>query len=325
MGQPYSFSFFDSVLAEAAGVSHYRLHVNPEAMVRAADAVVPLCDRLGVPAPRPHLAGFSYCHVSALGCEIINGEDYLEPKPVPFLNSPEDIDRLHEPADYLHAGVVPKRLEAARRLQALRPGASGHIGHDFEGPITTAVLMMGPDFFLLPFDDPARAHRLLSFITRSILNYVRVLRAHQGRPARKDSQGMPDDFAGMFGPEQFKEFVAPYWARVYEGFASPRRELHSELLREEHMPFLEELKIDSFDPSVDPHLPAEKCARSCHVPYGLWIWPSQFRDMSADELIEYYRHLASFGSQYVAFAMERLSDEPKAAAVLAVARELAAE
>jgi len=322
MGQPYSFSFFDSVLAEAAGVSHYSLHVDPEAMVRAADAVVPLCKRLGVPAPVPHLAGFSYCHVSVLGCEILNGEGYLEPKPVPCLKGPEDIDRLREPDDYLAAGVVPERLEMARRLQALRPDASGHIGHDFEGPITTAVLMMGPDFFMLPHDDPARAHKLLAFATRSILNYNRVLRAHQGRPFTKDSQGMPDDFAGIFGPEQFKEFVVPYWAQVYEGFGAPRRDLHSELLREEHMPFLEELKIDCFDPSVDPHLPAEKCARSCRVPYGLRIWPATFRDLPADQLVAYYRHLASFHSQYVAFAMERLSDEPKAAAVLAAAREL---
>ena len=46
------------------------------------------------------------------------------------------------------------------------------------------------------------------------------------------------------------------------------------------------------------------------------------RDLSAERLVEKYRHLASFGSLYVMFGMERLADEPKISAILEVAREL---
>ncbi|MFB3890659.1 MAG: uroporphyrinogen decarboxylase family protein [Phycisphaerae bacterium] len=324
-GQPYSFSFFESVGAELAGVSHYSLHVDVEAMVKSSDALVPLCGRLGVPVPPPHLYGMSYVHASTIGVKIINGPGLMEPSTQPCLKGPDDIDGLHEPDDYLAAGVVQERLVTAARLKARRPDASEHIGHEFEGPVTTAVLMMGPDFFMLPYDDPARAHKLLAFCTTSAINYARAIRARQGKPVRNKWQGMPDDFAGMFPPEQFGRFVAPYWAQIYEnlGEAGGQRAIHSELLREGHLRFLEDLKIDSFDPSVDQFLPPEVLARSCRVGYGLRIWPSVVRELTADQLVEKYRYMASFGTQYIMFGMERPSDEPKIAALLKVARELA--
>jgi hypothetical protein len=133
---------------------------------------------------------------------------------------------------------------------------------------------------------------------------------------------MPDDFAGYFAPEQFKEFVAPYWAQVYEGLGGQKRSLHSELLREGHLPSLEELKIDSYDPSVNQHLPPDVLARSCRVPYGLRIWPSVLQELSEQELLDKYRYLTSFGTQFIIFHMEHPDQEKKIAALLQVARQL---
>ena len=323
-GQPYSFSISPPVAAALAGVSHYALHVDVDAIIKASDALIPLCKRLGVPVPVPQLYGMSYVHVSTIGVEVVNGPDVMEPSTKPCIRTPKDIDRLHEPEDYLACGIVPERLETVRRLKARRPDASDRIGHDLEGPVTTAELMMGPDFFTLPYDDPARARKLLQFCTTSAINYTRAIRACQGRPVRARTQGMPDDFGGIFPPEIFQEFVVPCWAQIYDGLGEPggTRTLHSELLREGHLGFLEELKIDSFDPSVDPHLPPEVLARACPVPWGLRIWPSVVRDLSADELVEKYRYFASFETQYIMFGMGDLSEEPKIAALLEVAREL---
>ena len=324
MGQPYQFGFFESVGAELAGVSHYSLHVDVEAMIKAADAMAPLCKRLGVSPRTPHLYGMSYSHVSTLGVKVVNGPGLMEPSTEPCIHSPAEIDALREPEDYLSKGIVPERLAIAARLKARRPDASAHIGHDFEGPVTTAVLMMGPEFFMLVYDDPARAHKLMQFCTTSAIHYARVIRAREGRPVRSKDQGMPDDFAGMLTPPLFREFVMPYWTQIYEGLGEPagKRSLHSELLREEHLPFLEELKINSFDPSVDPFLPADVLARSCRGPYGLRIWPSVLLELSTEQLVEKYRYLASFHTQYIMFHMERPSDEPKIVALLDVAREL---
>ena len=323
MGQRYGFSIAVTAGAEAAGVSLHALHTDIDAICRAHDALVPLAERLGVDPPQPGLAGLAYCHVSTVGCEVVISSESVEPWVRPCISDPADIDDLAEPDDYLAAGVVPERLALAERLKAVRPDASTGIGHDYEGPVTTAVLMMGQGFFTLPFDDPARAHRLMEFVTRSAVNYARTLRAHQGRPVGGGRQGICDDFAGMFGPEQFAEFAAPYWEMMYQGLEAESRGMHSELLREQHMGFLAAAAIDEYDPSVDQYLTPETLERSCPVPYTLRMWPSEVRDHSAEELVEMYRYRASFEPVSISFALSCLSEEEKAAALLEVARGLA--
>ncbi|MHC4716018.1 MAG: uroporphyrinogen decarboxylase family protein, partial [Planctomycetota bacterium] len=226
MGQRYHFGIVDTAVAESAGVSLYDLHTDVDAICRAYEAIAGVAERLGVDPPRPSLAGMAYPHVSALGNEVMITAESVEPWTRPCIHSPEDIDALAEPDDYLAAGIVPRRLELAAELKKRRPDASDHIGHDFEGPVTTAALMMGQDFFTLPYDDPARARRLLEFV-----NYARAIRAHQGRAVGGGRQGACDDFAGMFGPDLFGEFVVPYWNMLYEGLEADTRGLHSELLR----------------------------------------------------------------------------------------------
>lgn len=323
MGQRFGFGLAESLLAEVAGVRQWDLHFDVECMIRAAEAVVPVARRLGVDPPQPHLAGFSYCHVVALGCEVVFPPENPEPWVRPIIRTPGDIDQLKEPQDYLSAGIVSKRLALAAELKRRRPDASDHIGHDYEGPVTTAVLLMGQDFFLLPLEDPARAHKLMDFCVRTALNYRRVLCERQGRPPGGGPAGIPDDFAGMFAPKQFAEFVAPYWEQMYSGLGATRRHLHSELLREDHLPFLEQVKIDEFDPSVDPYLPPEVLKRACPVPFTLRMWPSEVMSCPAGELVEMYRHRATFEPTTITFSLARLAEEEKVAALLEVARELA--
>ncbi len=323
MGQRFAFSFADSLLADAAGVSHWDLHHDVDAMIAAAEAVAPVARRLGVDPPRPRMADSSYCHVSALGCEVVFPPENPEPWVRPIIRSPEDIDALAEPDDYLAAEAVRQRLALAEELKRRRADASDRIGHDYEGPVTTAVLLMGQDFFLLPTEDPARAHKLMDFCVRSAVNYTRALRRRQGRGLGPRRVGIPDDFAGIFGPRQFAEFVAPYWEKMYSALGATHRGLHSELLREAHLPFLEQLKIDEYDPSVDPYLPPEVLKRSCPVPFALRIWPSEVMSLPAGELVDLYRYRASFRPTVITFSLARLAEEEKIAALLKVARELA--
>ena len=219
--------------------------------------------------------------------------------------------------------MVPGRLRLAEQLKQRLPDAMVHIGHDFEGPATTAALMMGQSFFTLPYDDPERAHRLLEFVTRSAVNYAKTIRAHQDRPVTGGRQGMADDFAGMFQPELFVEFVVPYWNRMYEGLEAESRFLHSELLRQPHLAYLRQIALDVYDPSVDQYLTPEILKQSCPCAFTLRMWPAEVRDHSADELTAMYRRRASFGPESISFGLSYLSEEPKVAALLDVARELA--
>jgi hypothetical protein len=321
-GQPYGFSLSDTLLAEVGEVPQSALHHDADAICRAYEAIVPVAERLGVAPPQPRLAGFAYNHASTLGAEITFNPDSPEPGISPCIHSPEDIDRLTEPEDYLSAGIVPQRLESLRLLKQHRPDAGESIGHDYEGPITTAVLLMGQEFFMLPYDDPARAHRLLEFCVRSAVNYTNVLIEHQHRSAVSEQTWLCDDFAGMFPPKMFAEFVVPYWVMMCEGVQADSRVLHSELLRREHLPFLKDLKIDTFDPSVDEHITPEILRDHCPVPYMLRLWPAWVQQQSAAELVGKYRHMAGFEATVITFSLNRLVDEPKIVALLEVAREL---
>ncbi|MCX7806456.1 MAG: hypothetical protein N3A38_14910, partial [Planctomycetota bacterium] len=162
MKQRYVFGFADSAVAEAGGVPLDVLHHDVGAILKAFDAIAPVAERLGVPPPKPRLPGFAYNHVSALGAEVVFAKG-SEPNVVPVIRSPRDIDRLREPEDYMGSGIVPSRLRLASELKARRPDASDSIGHPYEGPVTTAVLLMGEAFLTLPYDDPGRARKLLRF------------------------------------------------------------------------------------------------------------------------------------------------------------------
>ncbi len=321
-GPRISFGFMDSLLAEVAGIPQAALHLDVDAILRAYEAVQPIARRLGIDPPRPRLAGLAYPHVSTLGCKVTISYDAQEPYVTPCIRRPEDIDHLAEPADYLAGGIVPQRLALCEQIQRRCPEAPAFVGHDYQGPVTTAALLMGQDFFMLPYDDPARAHRLLDFCVRSALNYSRAIRTRLGQATGSRPVGMPDDFAGMFPPEVFAEFVVPYWERMYAGQQATRRHLHCEMLREGHLRYLAGLKISEYDPSVDHYLAPQVLQRSCPVPYGLRIWPSEVVVRSPRELADMYRRLAGFGPTFIMFHLDSLANLPKIEAILQVARRL---
>ncbi len=320
--QPFVFGMSDSLIAEVGGVPLDALHRDVDAICRCCDRIPEVAARLGVKPPQPRLAGFSYCHVSALGAPVVFAAG-SEPNVVPIIRTPEDIDELRAPADYLTSGVVPERLRALDALLARRPEARRSIGHTYEGPMTTAALLMGQDFFLLPYEDPTRAHRLLSFCTESALEYCRAISERLGHPLSPGPVGIPDDFAGILPPAPFQEFVMPYWERFYTALEATDRRLHSELLREEHLPFLADLNIAEYDPSADQYLTAELLRARCPVPFTARIQSWHIRDLAPAQLQSMYRRLAACEPTRISFYMNRLADEEKILAILEAARELA--
>ena len=321
MGQNFSFGFSDSLIAEVGGVQQKQLHFDVEAILRAYENIKPLANRLGVESPVPRLAGFCYPHVVSLGVEIVFAEEG-EPKPLPIIHKPEDIDKLTEPENYLAAPLIQERLKICAELKKHYPQSPNSIGHLLEGPITTAVLLMGSDFLTLPYDDPERAHKLLKFSTGSALNYARTITEYFGESIQPGPKGFPDDFAGMFPPKIFKEFVVPYWEQTFEGLKATQRSVHSELLRQEHLEFLKELKIDYFDPGADQYLTPEILYKNCPCKFQSNILEWVVFNSSAKELETIYRKMAEFKPYVITFSMSRLEDEPKIKHLLGVAREM---
>ena len=133
---------------------------------------------------------------------------------------------------------------------------------------------------------------------------------------------MPDDFAGMLPPEMFGEFVVPYWNRVYEGLKATERRLHSELLRESHMPFLRDLNIKYFDPSADQYVTPELLKRCCPCRFMSRIQSWDMRDLTAEQLENMYRKIAACGPYVIAFHMDDMSRLEKVKSLLKLAREM---
>ncbi len=322
--QDFWFGFSDYLLAEAGGVPLEALHWDIDSVCRAYDQVEIIAKRLAVLPPKPHLGALAYAHVAAMGAEVVFPHD-SEPRPKPLLKTPADIDSLREPDDYLAADLIRKRLDLSEQLRRRRGDAWQFIGHMYEGPVTTAMLLLGPEFLTLPFDDPARAHKLLDFSVRSAVNFSFTLRKHWGWPTEPGPVGVPDDFAGMFPPPQFAEFVVPYWEKFYQALGATRRTLHSELLHPDHLPFLAGLGIEQFDPCGDQYVTPEILRDRCPVKFMLNIHAWEVHDMTAGQLQAYYRRLASFEPTVIALEMNRLEDEPKMQALLDVAWELKGE
>jgi len=320
LGQPYGFGLADTLLAEVGGVPLDALHRDVEAICRCYVTIEPVAKRLEVLTPRPRIAGFSYTYISALGAKVVFAQG-SEPNVVPIIRQSEDIDTLSEPEDYLASGVAPQRIEVMQRLRELRPDAEFRLEHA-EGPITSAALLMGPGFFTLPNEDPVRAHRLIDFAVRSSLNYNRAVRAFFQEEEGPGPVSLCDDFAGMFSPAQFHEFVAPYWDRIYSGQGATERHLHSELLRLEHLPFLKQLGITVYDPSADQYVTPELLREHCPISFTARIQAWDIRDRSTHELQALYRRVASCKPVRIAFYMTRLAEEEKIRALLDVAREM---
>jgi len=325
MGQRFVFGFTDTLLAEVGGVPLDALHFDVDAMLRAADSVIPIAEQLGATPPIPHIAGFGYPHVVALGAQATFPPD-SEPAIAPIIHSIEDIDNLREPDDYLAAPLIQTRLALSTELTARRPDAYNGIGHALEGPVTTAVLLMGSDFLMLPYDDPKRAHKLLDFCTTSAMNYGRIITERLGGKLGPGQFTFPDDFAGMFAPDMFREFVSPYWDRLYTEYReTTRRGVHSELLRIEHLPILEELGIGFFDPGADHFLNPWLLRKHCHCPFQTRIQAWELRDLSPDELEALYRRTCEASPELIVFTLDRLANLPKIERLLKVAWELAGE
>ena len=320
-GQNFGFGFSDTLLAEVGKVPLPSLHTDVENICKAYEAIKPVAERLGVELPIPRIAGFCYTHLAALGCEVLYSES-AEPTVAPLIHSPDEIDELQEPKDYLQAEAIQLRLKICKELQARYPESPGYIGHLLEGPVTTAVMIMGSSFFTLPYDDPKRAHRLLEFSTQSALNYAHIISEYFGNPIQPGHHGFPDDFGGMFAPDIFAEFVVPYWEKTFQGLEATTRSLHSELLRVEHLPFLEQLQVAEFDPSADQYVTPELLHKHCPCRFTSRILSWHIRDLSAEQLEEMYKEIAQYGPSSINFSMEMLAEEPKIKHLLQVARQM---
>jgi uroporphyrinogen-III decarboxylase len=215
----------------------------------------------------------AYEGVAALGGDIVFARDHqpMIRNQGRILATSAQVDTLAVP-DPWHNKRFLQSVAWQRELELRFPGqigANNLAGQ--EGPVTTAGLLRGQDFFLDCLADPQRAHRLLDVCTET---YIRFYQASDAANNNSDRQtiGIADDYAGLIKPDMWPEFVLPYYQRIIAALGPQGCHMHTELVRREHLPLLRSLKLCTLNFGEDQYLSAQDALTALPgIPFGWHI------------------------------------------------------
>jgi uroporphyrinogen-III decarboxylase len=186
-----------------------------------------------------------------------------------ILTTNESIDSLTVPdpdAQPRFRKLLEWRRELVRRFgDAVSGGIAGQ-----EGPLTTAVLLRGQQFFYDCIDDPARAHRLLEICTDMLIRWTKRSNEENGITSRIAS--VCDDHAGLLGPDLWDEFVIPCYQRITDALGPDGFWIHTELVNRSHLPHLLSLPLVGVNFAEDQYLSIRDVQETLPgVPFGWHI------------------------------------------------------
>ncbi len=249
---PWSIGIPPEVTTEYVGVKLGDYYRDPEVMLRTQLEARKIFHRLyGLPRRGIGPSYSAYVEASQLGVEVIFPEDNVPMVKGPVLGEARDVYKLRI-LDPRREGLMARAIKTYEYMKR-EVGDSIPVGlGGTEGPVTTAVVVRGQDFFVDIILHPKEMHKLLELVTEVSLLIRRTIEEVTGRKMR--STGIADDFSGLLSPDQYEEFALPYQRRIYEEFGIEGRRLHSELLRREHLRFLPALGVTHYDPGCDQYL-----------------------------------------------------------------------
>ena len=210
----------------------------------------------------------AYVGVAALGATLVYPEDSMPMVARRPIAGPRDVSRMRIPPSYLkHPAMAPFVEMHAFMSRRLGPRARVGLGGGWEGPVTSAVLLRGQEFFTDLYLNPGAAHALLATVTQSIVAFEREVRELLGRDL-DEGVGICDDFAGLISPAMFPDFVLPYWETIYNAFGPAPRSLHSELLRKDHLALLDEIGLTHVNFGEDQYLTVRDVVSATKIPFS---------------------------------------------------------
>lgn len=302
---PFTWSVGSTVTAliALAGI-HYRgyfldFETNVRMYQEGEEKLAKLFD--GFPMPQMITPAISYGHVNCLGAELSFPQDgevgvhhicSSVKEGIGLLKSKQGIDLSKE-------GMFPFYAEFAEKLRAAFPGRSVRFGFGVEGPLTTAYELLGDRIFTEIYDEPEATAEFLNLLTDSINDYSRaVCRVNGDRVNFPNDEAayMADDIAGMIPDSLWPEFVLPYWEKYYRFRTTGMRNIHVEGLLSGQLKFLEEARIERYDPSISPMLTPAIIAKTCRVPFMWRIGSFHFPQMSKKDTADFVYLAAADGA-----------------------------
>ncbi len=305
-----------SVYAALAGVRFDRIFGDLDAITEAYSVGHPRARELFGPDVRyggPGWAGISYGHINCLGSELRFPPD-SEVAHAPLYGSlAEGVEALERAVDvdWAGAGLMPVYLKLWEQLKQAFPDL--HIpfgGFGYEGPITTAWEMRGHGFFLDLYDDPELCDRFLRLVTDGVVSYRAFLQSVNGQQAPAERVALYDDISGLIRPDLWPERVLPFQERFFRsssgGRADVQRYAHIEGLVPAHLPYLDRLGLDTFDPSVSPRLRPRDLRDGCRAPFLWRLNAMQTRDLDPGQIRRFVFEAVADGASGLFCAIGRV-------------------
>jgi len=226
----------------------------------------------------------AYEGVAALGAQLVFTDEHevMIHNQGNILLSIDQINTL-KPADPSKYPRFDWAIEAYGELKKKFPNKPIGLSAGQEGPVTTAVLLRGTQFFLDCYDAPELAHKLLNVVTETFLRFNLAVRKVTGQ--NSGAVGIADDHAGNLTPKMWDEFVLPYYERIYSELGTRTRVMHTELVRREHLAYLKKLKLALIDFGEDQYLTV-KDALTLGVPFSWHIKTCQVMLMGNPDLVK---------------------------------------
>lgn len=244
----------------------------------------------------------SYGHINTLGAELLfpDGGDVNHSKP--FHTLEEGVKCLKEKMDidFATAGMAPFYIEYQRKMSEAFDGEYCGLWFSHEGPITTAYTLRGDAVFYDPYDNPELFKEFLRLEVESIVKFIQFKYKLMGHlPISAESGGMCDDISSMFGPDMWPEFVLPFIDQYYRGITTGTRVAHIEDLRPDHLPYLEEIGLVYFDPSISPKINPKIINERCRVPFGWRLGSFHYHNMNCQDISDFVFQAVADGASTV--------------------------
>ncbi|MCL2478488.1 MAG: hypothetical protein FWF22_03240 [Treponema sp.] len=219
-----------------------------------------------LPIRKPAPAPLSYGHLICLGAPVKIPDDG-EPNVSPFAGSVDeaiDILKSNRGMDFTKNPMFMHYLDVWNYLKTRFPEEDiPFSGFNHQGPVTSAVLMRGQDFYCDLYDDPEKCREFLKLLTDSIIDFAKLCRRINGQPEIQDKGSMADDFASLVPPVMWDDFVIPYWNQFYRNLYSGReRFIHVENLMPVHLKYLKNAGITHYQPSVSEKITLENIRKN---------------------------------------------------------------
>lgn len=263
-------------------------------------------DEHDVGVPRPATPPVSYGHANGLGAELFfpeGGEVAVEHC---FSDSLERAtEALKTPVDYAKTGMAPFYLDFYEQMRRAFPDETIGFSYGVEGPCTTAYELRGDEFFADVIERPAEAKDFLGLLTESILDFEAFrVGVVGGMVFNPGGASICDDIAAMIPPRLWNDFVVPYWVEYFQRRTTGPCSAHVEDLRPAHLPYLEQIGLSSYDPSISHHLDPRTISRNCRVPFGWRLGGFHLTGMDCQDVEDFVFQSVADGARNVWTGLE---------------------